>query len=424
MSESNKNIQNIRKEKNQFITKIIEKSSDFIFLDELLNILSNIFFVILGFHIVSCIHIYIGRHTFPSWIHKNEFQNYSSFILYIISIYYIITTMTTVGYGDIQGDSFLEIIFRLILLAIGIIVYSWIISSISNSINKESFASINYSNECKVLEEIRITHSKLPYSLYSKIINYLKNKHFYQTKYDKNLLIKGLPYTLKNDLYLSMYKLPLERFHFFKGISNTNFLVDILSYYSPKTTSKDEILIKEDDIIEEIIYVREGKLSLEIPINIDNPEESINKYLSIYFLKYAFNLDYYHKNNQTINNTNLSICSNKTNMSFSQTNILNKKKEKEEIVDKNIHLKIHNILKNEDYGSIFMFFGKRSPFSVRVKSKKVKLFILKKADFSKLSSQYKNVIRRIHKKKKNNIKMVKSIFIKIIARFCDVKVLK
>ena len=198
------------RKKNQFITKIVEKCSDFIFLDDLINILSNIFFV---------------KTYFPSWIHKNEFQNNSSSILYIISIYYIITTMTTDGYGGIQGDSFIEIIFRLILLAIGIIIYSWLISSISNSINKESFASINYSNECKVLEEIRITHSKLPYSLYSKIIKYLKDKHFYQTKYDKNLLIKSLPYTLKNDLYLSMYKLPLEKFHFFKGISNINFLV-------------------------------------------------------------------------------------------------------------------------------------------------------------------------------------------------------
>ena len=421
------------RKKNQFITKIIEKCSDLIFLEDLINILSNIFFVVLGFHIASCIHIYIGRHTFPSWIHKNEFQNDSTSILYIISIYYIITTMTTVGYGDIQGDSFLEIIFRLILLAIGIIIYSWLISSISNSINKESFASINYSNECKVLEEIRITHSKLPYSLYSKIINYLKNKHFYQTKYDKNLLIKCLPYTLKNELYLSMYKLPLKRFHFFKGISNTNFLVDILSYYSPKTASKDEILIKEDDIIEEIIYVREGKLSLEIPINIDNPEESINKYLSYDFLEYAFNLDYNYNYNQNNNhnNTNLSICSNKTNISFNQTNLTNitnihnKNNEKEEeIIDKNIYLKIHNVLKNEDYGSIFMFFGKRSPFSVKVKSKKVKLFALKKADFNKLCSQYKNVIRRIQKKKKKDIKMVKSIFIKIIARFCDIKGIK
>ena len=71
-----------------------------------------------------------------------------------------------------------------------------------------------------------------------------------------------------------------------------------------------------------------------------------------------------------------------------------------------------------------MFFGKRSPFSVRVKSKKVKFFVLKKAEFSKLCSQYKNVIRRIQKKKKIYIKMVKSIFIKIITRFCDVKGIK
>ena len=218
-----------------------------------------------------------------------------------------------------------------------------------------------------------------------------------------------------------MYKLTLERFYFFKGISNTNFLVEILSYFSPKIASKDEILIKEGDIIEEIIYVREGKLSLEIPINIDNPDESINKYLSDDFLNYTFNLDYHHKKKQ-IKKNNINNSSNKSYISVIQTNESNKKSEKEE--NKNIHLKIHNVLKNEDYGSIFMFFGKRSPFTVRVKSKKVKLFVLKKADFSELCSQYKNIIRRTQKKKKKNIKTVKSIFIKILTRFCDVKGIK
>ena len=138
-------------------------------------------------------------------------------------------------------------------------------------------------------------------------------------------------------------------------------------------------------------------------------------------MNYTFNLDYHHKKKQ-IKKNNINNSSNKSYISVIQTNESNKKSEKEE--NKNIHLKIHNVLKNEDYGSIFMFFGKRSPFTVRVKSKKVKLFVLKKADFSELCSQYKNIIRRTQKKKKKNIKTVKSIFIKILTRFCDVKGIK
>ena len=190
----------LSRKKNQLMTKIIEKCTDNILLGNIFEILNDILFVFIGLHIISCSYIFIGKHTFPGWIHKNELQNSSFWNLYMISIYYIITTLTTVGYGDISPDSLIEIIFRVILLAFGIVGYSWLISSISNGINKENFASINFANECQILEEIRMTYKKLPYKLYSNIINHLKHKHFYQKKYDKHLLFNSLPYSLKNNL--------------------------------------------------------------------------------------------------------------------------------------------------------------------------------------------------------------------------------
>ena len=273
------------------MTKIIEKCTDNILLGNIFEILNDILFVFIGLHIISCSYIFIGKHTFPGWIHKNELQNSSFWNLYMISIYYIITTLTTVGYGDISPDSLIEIIFRVILLAFGIVGYSWLISSISNGINKENFASINFANECQILEEIRMTYKKLPYKLYSNIINHLKHKHFYQKKYDKHLLFNSLPYSLKNNLIVSMYNYQLEKFHFFKNISNSNFLVDILTCFSPISALKGDILLRENDLIEEMYFVKEGKLSLEVSINIANPEESINKYLSDDFLNFAFDFD-------------------------------------------------------------------------------------------------------------------------------------
>ena len=110
-------------------------------------------------------------------------------------------------------------------------------------------------------------------------------------KFDKDLLINTLPYSLKNKVIFSMYKSSIENFHFFKGISNTNFLVDVLSYFTPVTGKKNELLLKENALIEEVYYVKEGRIALEVPINMDNPEESTNKYLSDEFLSFAFDFD-------------------------------------------------------------------------------------------------------------------------------------
>jgi len=40
--------------------------------------------------------------SFESWIFENGFQDYGSFDLYVVSFYFVITTIATVGYGDIS----------------------------------------------------------------------------------------------------------------------------------------------------------------------------------------------------------------------------------------------------------------------------------------------------------------------------------
>ncbi len=70
--------------------------------------------------------------------------------------------MTTVGYGDIVCVSFIERIYHIILLAIGVILYSFIISKFGNYIKNESHAQIKLNNNETLLEEIRMAYPAMP----------------------------------------------------------------------------------------------------------------------------------------------------------------------------------------------------------------------------------------------------------------------
>ena len=412
--------------KNQFVTKITEKISENPDLSDTINLIIEILLVVFGVHILSCIHIFTGKYTYPGWIFKNEYQDFSYVKLYIISVYYLIQTMTTVGYGDVSSDSFIEINFRIILLAVGIICYSWIISNISNGINKQSYSSMNFSNDLFLLEKIRREHRELPFKVYSDIKNYLEYKHFHQNIYDKNLLINSLPYSLKNKLIFSMFTIEINNLKFFKGISNTNFLSEILYNFSSVICKKNEIVLNENEIIEQIFFVREGRLSLELPIDMECQEKSIHGYLSEHFMNYAFNFE-------KIDNFQLSE-SKITNHSISS--LLEDKREiplyhfKGEKLNKNsensqiIYLKIYDIHKNEDYGGIYIFYGKRSPFEVKVKTKRAKIYTIKREEYSTICDNYKNIIKRIHKKEKKTLENIKNILIKTIDRFKDLNGIK
>jgi hypothetical protein len=91
------------------------------------------------------------------------------------------------------------------------------------------------------------------------------------------LLIDSLPYSLKNSLLNEMYKPIIKNLNFFKNFKNSSFVLEIVRKLLPIRAYKNEILLDQGDLIENMILVKEGRLTLEVKININNPIESVNK---------------------------------------------------------------------------------------------------------------------------------------------------
>ena len=64
-----------------------------------------------------------------------------------------------------------------------------------------------------------------------------------------------------------------------------------------------------------------------------------------------------------------------------------------------------------------MFLDRPSPLSLRVKSKRVDLFLLRKKDASNIKKDYPNIWKRINDKSMHNMKSIKALTKKVINRF-------
>ena len=80
-----------------------------------------------------------------------------------------------------------------------------------------------------------------------------------------------------------MYRNDIKNFKIFQNCENSNFIIEILSNFVPSTSKKSEFLVYEGEMIEDIIIIKDGRLSLEAAIDMENPQSSIRNYFGVNF---------------------------------------------------------------------------------------------------------------------------------------------
>ena len=423
-----------------------QKSSDDYFSERIYQISIFSLSTISVLNIFICFHIYMAKLSYPNWILSSKLQDKPFIEIYLASLYFILATMTSVGYGDIVCKSKEETIYQIILLSIGIVAYSWIISTVGDYVKNESRATIKYNKDVLQLEEIRIAYPNMPFKLYNKIHQHLERLVKQQEKYDSNILINSLPYNLKNKLIFEIHKEVIKNFIFFNGCENSDFILKVITHFIPLSSKKNSFLIKEGEIIENIFFVKDGKLALEAAIDLDNIEESVERYLEYQFdgissiveSEYDNSIEKIIKEDKSIekkpkvkNYKDLFNLINKQTRDIGDVSYMHESHIEEEIgrcdlngegedfdISNYQFLRILDILKNEHFGELYMLLNKPSPLSLRVKSKKVDLFLLRKKDAINIRKDYPNIWKRIDDKAMYNMKSIKSLTKKVVNTYC------
>jgi hypothetical protein len=316
----------------------------------------------------------------------------------------------------------------------------------------------------KILEEIRIDYPKMTYKLYNKIYNHIESKSVSGKKIDSNELVNSLPFNLKNTLLLIMHRSIIKSFKIFKKCENSNFIIEILSKFVPATNKKHDFLLFEGEMIEDIVFVKDGRLSLDAAIDMGDQETSISKYFQVNFqgITSAKEIKKYEENNNGNNSRMLRSTKTKDfdNAKFILNNavkkqvnyLMNEACEDPSILDKtkldkrksipntnkisnNLdifnhepvkneegnykYIKVIDIRKNENFGGLYMFLRRPSPLSLRVRSKIAELYLLSKKDIFSISKLYRNIWRKIYKKDFHNMISIKHQTFKILNKYIE-----
>ena len=126
------------------ILKIVKERTKLLkYLNEILKIglgFERLFFFAMIFfilcHFITCIWVLtcqMQEDPFKNtWMDDDYIKSLYPFELYITSFYYTVSTVTTVGYGDISGSNVLERAFAIVIMMIGVMSFSFASGSLSS----------------------------------------------------------------------------------------------------------------------------------------------------------------------------------------------------------------------------------------------------------------------------------------------------
>jgi hypothetical protein len=225
-------------------------------------------------HLIACFWAFMGKtdDTYENWIFAGSYNDKSPFELYVISFYWAITTLSTVGYGDISAHNSAERLMCSLTMLIGIFVYSYVISSITNLLGNLDTRKTELSKKMGLLNELarQFKMSKLFYKKLSKAIEYENSRSISAELTD---MINGLPSKMRSELLYVIHKKMIESNDFFVNKALV-FVAEVTELLRPLRTEMQEIVYRDDEIAVEMYLIYKGEVSFVI-------SASHNAYLTV-----------------------------------------------------------------------------------------------------------------------------------------------
>ncbi|MGZ3790393.1 MAG: ion transporter [Bacteriovorax sp.] len=179
---------------------------------------------------------------------------------YIRSFYWALTTLTTIGYGDITPYDNIGRIFTCFIMIIGVGMYGIVIGNISRmlaSADRYKEQSREKINDLLMF----MKHYKIPDKLQHAAINHYG--HLYSKRLSDNdeKIIADLPHALQQEMQIYMKIKLISNIPIFNGCSQ-ECLKDVSTHLEQIYSSPGDLIIKIGDIGEEMFIISHGNVDV------------------------------------------------------------------------------------------------------------------------------------------------------------------
>jgi Ion transport protein/Cyclic nucleotide-binding domain len=214
-------------------------------------------------HCIACLWFalaYVDGFPAGSWVIAASIEHAEPVTQYVRSLYWTITTMTTVGYGDISPGRTAEYLVAIVVMLMGASLYAFIIGGVASLLSNLHAAKNGHWEHMESVEQY-LRARRIPVHLTNRVHNYYEYLWERHKGLNEQSLLRDLPESLRLDIMLHLARDVLDKVPLFQHSSPA--LRDaLLMALTPATYAPGNAIVREGDIGKSIVFMTSGEAEI------------------------------------------------------------------------------------------------------------------------------------------------------------------
>ncbi|XP_069371907.1 voltage-gated delayed rectifier potassium channel KCNH8 isoform X2 [Paralichthys olivaceus] len=179
--------------------------------------------------------------------------------VYIASLYFTLSSLTSVGFGNVSANTDAEKIFSICVMLVGALMHALVFGNVTAIIQRMYSRWSQYHTRTKDLKDfIRVHH--LPQSLKQRMLEYFQTTWSVNNGIDCNELLKDFPDELRSDITMHLNKEILELSLF--ASASRGCLRSLSLHIKTSFCAPGEYLLRQGDALQAIFLVCSGSMEV------------------------------------------------------------------------------------------------------------------------------------------------------------------
>ncbi|KAI4298984.1 hypothetical protein L6164_032486 [Bauhinia variegata] len=215
-------------------------------------------------HCAGCLYYLLADrypHQGKTWIGAvmPNFRETSLKIRYISAMYWSITTMSTVGYGDLHAVNTVEMIFIIFYMFFNLGLTAYLIGNMTNLVVEGTRRTMEFRDSIEAASNF-VGRNQLPSRLKEQILAYMCLR-FKAESLNQNHLIEQLPKSICKSIGQYLFFATVEKVYLFRGVSK-EILLSLVAKMKAEYIPPREDVIMHNEAPDDVYIIVSGEVEI------------------------------------------------------------------------------------------------------------------------------------------------------------------